>query len=99
LKIQIKVQSYSDIITNSSSELFTIKTDLSWFEFETMWEEALRIRGYDTDDETHHGTIYYDEDRNNIITINFPVMCNLNNDMYEWLNYTFGRINIKTNEN
>ncbi len=91
-QITIKIQSFTDVITNSSSELFIISTNLSEDTFKDIWINALKMFNYDLNDETYMGEI---REEDNKIEINFPIMCNLDNNIYEWLDFTFGKDNIK----
>jgi len=101
-KINIKVQSAGDIITNSSSECYTIKSDLDLAAFDDMWfnfllehhyinEEGTFIGEYPELAETYLGNIYKDEDG---LHLDFPVLCNINEDLSEWLSNIFGAENV-----
>lgn len=95
MKITIKIQSFSDIITNSSSELFTIKTNMSARAFRDIWNRYLDKRGYNHyfgGYETYHGHI--DEEEPGVLTLEYPDMCNLEREDYEWLEKLFGEENV-----
>lgn len=94
MNYKIEIQSISDIITNSSSELYTIKSDVPDKQFREMWNEKLRELGFSEDDifydETIGGEIYME---NGKLYLDYPVMCNvenIENYLYEW----FGRDNV-----
>ena len=106
-EISISVQSAGDIITNSSSECYTIKSNLPLLLLEDLWNKFLLEHGY-IDSEyrfiepykgeleyTVKGQTYKDEDG---LHLDFPIVCNINEDLYEWLSSIFGKENITFTE-
>lgn len=90
--ITIRTQSVSDIITNSSSETFIIQTSLTEYAFTEIWENILIKLGYSLKDRTYYGSI-----RQNYtgFVIDFPIMCNLEDDVIEELYKYFGENNVE----
>lgn len=90
--ITIRTQSVSDIITNSSSETFIIQTSLNEYAFTEIWENILTELGYSLKDRTYYGSI-----RQNYtgFVIDFPIMCNLEDDVIEELYKYFGKNNVE----
>lgn len=93
------IQSFSDIITNWSSEIFMIKTKLDLEDFTEAWKEILReyCCWYKEDAEDREFYIdnddilgYISETRNGI-EINFPVICNVTSEAREELERQFGK--------
>lgn len=57
-RFKVNIQSVSDIITNSSSEIFSIRTDVSPETFREVWNKILKKWGYNIEDDTILGDIY-----------------------------------------
>lgn len=97
MKILIKVQSASDIITNSSSEIYSIKTDTDVNIVRSLWDQILLNEyGFEKDnleDETIRGKIYRDKETGNII-LDYNIMCNVDN-VEDKLKEIFGKDNVK----
>lgn len=89
--MRIKIQSFSDVITNSSSELFVINTDLSKWKVQEIWYKILKSHGYDMDDSSYTGYTYADGKK---IHISFVGMCNVGSDARRSLEEVFGIDNI-----
>lgn len=96
-KFLIKIQSASDIITNSSSEIYSIKTDTDIDIVRSLWDQILLNEyGFEKDtleDETIRGKIYRDEETGNII-LDYTIMCNVDN-VEDKLKEIFGKDNVK----
>lgn len=90
--ITIRTQSVSDIITNSSSETFIIQTSLTEYAFADVWENILTELGYSLYDETYYGNI---KQNYTGFVIDFPIMCNLEDDVIEELYKYFGKNNVE----
>lgn len=102
-RIKINIQSAGDLITNSSSECFTIKSNLPLLLFEDLWNKFLLdhnyidsehrfIKPYNGELEyTIKGETYKDEEG---LHLDFPILCNINEDLYDWLSDIFGEENI-----
>ena len=95
--ISLKVQSTSDIITNSSSEVYSIKTDTDVIIVRSLWDQILLSEyGFEKDrleDSTISGKIYRDEETGNII-LDYSIMCNVDN-VETKLKEIFGEDNVK----
>jgi hypothetical protein len=96
-KFLIKIQSVSDIITNSSSEIYQIKSDITETMFREIWDSVLRDWGYPEEeingDETIYGIIIRKD--SDYIILDYSVMCNLNHDAFDKLRDIFGTENVK----
>lgn len=90
-KIFISIQSLSDVITNSSSEVFIIDTVMSEKYFKKIWFDMLEAHGYDLDDRSCTGSI---DKYNDTVTIDFGCMCNLGWDIRQDLQAVFGEENV-----
>lgn len=97
MKFYIKIQSVNDLITNSSSEVFTVHTDTPVEVIRGWFNNTLRLWGYSDEDihrdSTIRGNIY--EERPGIIVISYGVMCNVNESIYGLLAETFGERNVR----
>lgn len=96
MKFYIKVQSVSDLITNSSSEVFTVYTSTPVEVIRGWFDNTLRSWGYSEEemhDYTIRGNIY--EDRPGIIVISYNIMCNVNENIGRLLAETFGERNVR----
>ena len=95
-EFKIKLQSVSDIITNSSSEIYQIKSDIPVYFFRDIWNNILKHWGYSeeeiNDDCTISGII---TENNGYITLSYDIMCNINENIEEKLVELFGRENVK----
>ena len=95
-KFAIKIQSLSDIITNSSSEVYRVKTDIETWMFDDIWNKVLKDWGYSDeeirDDSTISGYIHREGD---YIILDYSIMCNLDFSAEEKLNEIFGKENVK----
>ena len=93
---KIKVQSVSDIITNSSSEVYQIKTNVPWLMFREMWDSILRSWGESEEDikndETISGII---REENGYIILDYSVVCNVDHSIFGKLVELFGEENVK----
>lgn len=87
----IKIKSITDVITNSSSEVYLIRTDKSIDEFKKLWRDILLEIGEDPDDETIFG-VWFDKFDSGI-QLAYPVMSNLEHSE-ELLIRLFGKDNI-----
>lgn len=85
------MQSASDVITNSSSETYLIKSNIPEDTFIIVWERILTKLGYNLDDDTHYGEVYSEEGS---FRIEFP-MSNLGEDVLGVLEMFFGKDNVK----
>lgn len=94
-RIIIKLQSTSDIITNSSSEIFQIKADIPEHTFYGIWTRLLNKfeKGWDQSGlaDTYLGIFEVEGD---YIMLRFPSMCNIGYDMREALEELFGEENV-----
>lgn len=97
MKYRINIQSVSDIITNSSSEVFTIHTGTPAEIIEDWFHTCLQRWGYSEDeisyDSTIRGNIY--QEGPGVVVISYGVMCNVNESIYELLANTFGNENVE----
>lgn len=96
LKFRLNIQSISDIITNSSSEVFTIYTTMSDSDFREWWSEVLEQLGYTRDEIEGNvtiGGIVYQEGSNEI-ELSYSGMCNVSDDIGSILRSEFGKNNV-----
>ena len=97
MKYRINIQSVSDLITNSSSEAFTIYTSTPAEVIEDWFHACLKRWGYSEDeisyDSTIRGNIY--QERPGVVVISYGVMCNVNESIYDLLAATFGDKNVE----
>lgn len=97
MKYHINIQSVSDIITNSSSEVFTIHTGTPAEVIEDWFRAHLKRWGYSEDeissDSTIRGTIY--QESPGVVVISYGVMCNVSESIYDLLASTFGDENVE----
>lgn len=89
--VEAKIQSASDVITNSSSETYLIKSNIPEDTFIIVWERILTKLGYNLDDDTHYGEVYSE---GGSFRVEFP-MSNLGEDVLEALEMFFGKDNVK----
>lgn len=97
MKYYIRIQSISDIITNSSSEVYTVYTDTPVDVVREWFHSILRKWGYSQDDIDYDSTIggcIYENDFGEVV-ISYSIMCNINEDIYSVLTATFGERNVK----
>ena len=97
MKYRINIQSVSDIITNSSSEVFTIHTGTPAEVIEDWFHTRLKRWGYSEDEISHDSTIrgnIYQESPG-VVVISYSVMCNVNESIYDLLVSTFGDGNVQ----
>lgn len=96
MKYYIRVQSISDIITNSSSEVFTIRTETPEYLIRDWLDDTLRVWGYSEEeivnDSTIRGLVY--SDTPGVVVISYGVICNVNESLYDLLIVTFGDKNV-----
>jgi len=87
-KSTLKIRSISDVITNSSDEVYAVKTQLTPEEVEKKWNEFLEScngkpgEDYGTQDNPNWVGVYdatIKEPIPGIITIDYPVLCNVEN--------------------
>ena len=86
----MKIQSMSDVITNSSSELYTVRGVDRW-DLEDAFREQLKEWGYvpgDYDCGTFDFSCFTNDD--GTVEFGYCVICNVNEDIEEWLKATFG---------
>lgn len=94
----MKLTSISDVITNSSSEVYIITTSLSPEEFRAKWNDQLEEWGvfeeqyYTPGDPTFLGEIYRKNEHN--LVLDYSVLCNLDQDVYKKLVEWFGKDNV-----
>lgn len=97
MKYRISIQSVSDIITNSSSEVFTVHTGTPAEVIADWFRTRLRRWGYSEDeirgDDTIGGHIY--QEKPGVVVISYSVMCNVGEDIYSLLAATFGHENVQ----
>lgn len=95
-KIKIKVQSVSDVITNSSSEIYQIKSDIDVFMFRDLWDDVLTEWGYTKEeiqaDDTVGGVIYKED---GYLILSYSSVCNLDQCVFDKLRDIFGNENVK----
>lgn len=95
MRFKILVQTFSDVITNSSSEIYTIKSDIGVDYLREWWDNKLRSLGYSEEeiknDDTIGGDIYSGE---NCIVLSYAVMCNVSENILKILASEFGEFNI-----
>jgi hypothetical protein len=93
---KIMLQSASDIITNSSSEIYTIKSGVGEDFLRSWWDAKLKELGYSpkdiADDEFIAGRIY---EENGYLVLSYPIMCNISEDIFDILLKRFGAKNVK----
>lgn len=97
----IKIQSFSDIITNSSSEIFIINTPMSKDKFENWWRKTLKeyepwYRESLTNKYWHNtdDTFGVVEEKNGGIEVGYPVICNVGQEARKQLENKFGKENV-----
>lgn len=97
MKYCIKVQSVSDIITNSSSEVFTVQTQVDVDIIRDWFYNTLRIWGYSDEaisqDDSIGGWIY--EREPGVVVISYGIMCNIEESIEDLLIATFGKENVE----
>jgi hypothetical protein len=95
-EFRVKIQSASDIITNSSSEVYQIKTDIPWLTFREIWDSILRYWGESEEDirgdETISGTI---REEDGYLILAYDIVCNVDGDIFGKLKELFGEENVK----
>lgn len=93
---KIMLQSASDIITNSSSEIYTIKSGVGEDFLRSWWDAKLKELGYSpkdiADDEFIAGRIC---EENGHLVLSYPIMCNISEDIFDILSKQFGAKNVK----
>ena len=97
MQIRIKIQSITDVITNSSSEIFRIKSTMDTDTFKNIWHDILRIHNYDISEDSYSTSTYtgdYICQNGKWIEIHFSTMCNVDQDAREHLELLFGKDNI-----
>lgn len=97
MKYVIDIQSVSDLITNSSSESFTIYTTAPVDVVREWFYSALRKWGY-TDEEIDEDSSIggHVHGYNGKVIIDYNIMCNVNESIYDLLAETFGAHNVKS---
>lgn len=97
MKYSINIQSVSDVITNSSSEVFTVHTGTPAEVIEDWFHTHLKRWGYSEEeidgDSTIRGNIY--QQSPGVVVISYGVICNVNEDIYSLLANTFGEDNVQ----
>ncbi len=97
MRYYISIQSVSDLITNSSSEIYTINTDISIDLFKDWYYNCLLCWGYSENtifsDRTISGYIYQVDPET--IVLSYGVMCNVDEDIYGLLRNMFGKENVQ----
>lgn len=98
--IIVNLQSFSDIITNSSSELFTINSNMDLDRVKELWEKLARKHeswAFKKDSHWNGDTVIPDsiEIEDGKIVANFFCMCNIGDEMREELEQIFGEENVK----
>ena len=95
-EFKVKIQSASDIITNSSSEVYQIKTDIPWLTFREMWDSILRSWGESEEDvrgdETISGII---REEDGYLILAYDIVCNVDEDIFGKLKELFGEENVE----
>lgn len=93
---KIILQSASDVITNSSSEIYTIKSRVGEKFLRSWWDAKLKELGYApediADDEFIAGRIYEED---GYLVLSYPILCNISEDIFNILSEQFGDKNIK----
>lgn len=93
---KIKIQGVSDIITNSSSEIYQIKSNIPVEFFREIWDNILRNWGYTEEDIESDSTISgHIREENDYIILDYSIMCNINESVEEKLIELFGSNNVK----
>lgn len=96
MKFKIKLQSVSDVITNSSSEIYTIKTNVGAQFLRNWWNSKLLTLGYTQEqideDDSIGGCIY--EDGDGYLVLSYSVMCNVDESISAILRAEFGAYNV-----
>ena len=102
-KIKIKIQSTSDVITNSSSEVYLVKTNISAQQFREMWDKQLKEWKITEEefytpelDFTYRGEIY--EAGDGWLYLSYDILCNIDQNIEGKLIEWFGRENVKVEE-
>ena len=95
----MNIKSKIDIITNSSSECFSVKNQGSTFEVASRWYKFLEDNykdDYGTPDNPRYSCVYdayfYEEDGR--IFVDYSALCNID-DAYEKMVECFGKDNVK----
>ncbi len=93
---KIRIQSVSDIITNSSSEIYQIKSNIPVYYFREIWNSILRNWGYSEEDIENDCTISGDiREKGEYIILDYSIMCNLDESVERKLVELFGEENVK----
>lgn len=93
---KIRIQSVSDIITNSSSEIYQIKSNIPVYYFREIWDSILRNWGYSEEDIENDSTISgIIREEGEYIILDYSIMCNLNESVEGKLAELFGSENVK----
>lgn len=99
MKFKILIQSTSDVITNSSSEIYTIKTNIGAQYLREWWDRKLLSLGYSQkeidDDDTISGYIY---EGDGYLTLSYSVMCNVDESISGILRAEFGKYNVEVSD-
>lgn len=102
-KAKIKIQSVSDIITNSSSEVYLIKTEISKEQLREMWDRQLeewKVREekwyHPSLEETYRGEVRVEEDGR--LCLAYDVLCNVDQNIEAKLKEWFGEENVEFTE-
>ena len=93
-RFKVNIQSVSDIITNSSSEIFSIRTDVSPETFREVWNKILKKWGYNIEDDDDTILVDIYEESPGELILSYPVMCNVGEDISSILKLIFGSQNI-----
>ena len=101
-KSTLKIRSISDVITNSSDEVYAVRTQLPPEVVGKMWYEFLEScngnpgEDYGTQDDPNWSGVYdatIREQVPGVITIDYPVLCNVENFRSK-LEELFGESNV-----
>lgn len=92
----VTLQSVSDVITNSSSEIYSIQTSVGETFLREWWDRKLLSLGYSQEeintDDSIRGYIYEED---GCLILSYPVMCNIEEDIRSILQAEFGKHNVE----
>lgn len=92
MKYIINIQSMIDLITNSSSEVYTIHTTASADVVRDLLDKQLKLWGYpENSDDTIRGDVY--EENGNIIV--YYWMCNVEENLLEFFKNIFTYVDVR----
>lgn len=96
MRITIKLQSVSDIITNSSSECYTIKSRIEETQLREILDKQLAEWGYEREENGGFSGVYdyWIHREGKYILVNWSVMCNVSENLVDFFRSIFGKDSV-----